>query len=104
MKESSGTAIAIACEALGKRRCLALRYHGFARLVEAHVVGRTGEGEELMRAWQVSGGSTGGEPVGWKMMKLDAVSALRLTSQRSLAPRPGYNPDDPIVVDVICKV
>ena len=60
MKESSGTIIAMACEALRKRRCLAVSYHGFARVVEVHVVGRTREGVEIMRSWQVSGGSEGG--------------------------------------------
>lgn len=104
MTESSGTMIALACETLRKGQCLALRYHGFARVVEVHVVGRTREGAEIMRVWQVSGGSESGEPVGWKMMMLDAVSAPQVTTQRSQAPRPGYNPEDPVITDVVCKV
>jgi hypothetical protein len=102
--ESSGTIIAMACKALQERRCLALSYHGFARIVEVHVVGRTRDDVEIMRVWQVSGGSESGEPTGWKMMTLDAVSAPQVTSQRSLAPRPDYNPDDPVIADVVCKV
>jgi hypothetical protein len=94
----------IACQALRSGKCLSVEYHGFARVVEVHVVGKTRDGDWTMRAWQTSGGSQSNEPVGWKMMKLDEVTSPKITAKRSQAPRPDYNPDDPAIVDAVCKV
>jgi hypothetical protein len=94
----------LACRALSERRVLALTYAGFARSVEVHIVGRSRFGEALMRVWQVRGGSVGGEPVGWKMMRLEQVTGAYLTAEPSQAPRPDFNPQDPTIARVICQV
>jgi hypothetical protein len=57
-----------------------------------------------MRVWQVRGGSVGGEPVGWKMMRLEQVTGAYLTAEPSQAPRPDFNPQDPTIARVICQV
>ena len=79
---------AMACRALREQRLLCLRYGGRERFVEVHVVGRSRDGRNLMRVWQVRGGSTSGELVGWKMLHLDEVRSGHVTHERSLAPRP----------------
>ncbi|WP_051443974.1 hypothetical protein [Afipia sp. P52-10] len=93
-----------ACHALHKRLVLALRYRGHRRLVEVHTVGITREQVEIMRAWQVAGGSVSGQPVGWKLIHLAEATEPEITDQPSQAPRPGYNPDDPAMVRIICRV
>lgn len=96
--------LAQACEAIAKSRRLALTYAGHDRVVEVHVAGHARQGEPLMRAWQVRGGSESGEPVGWKMFRMEDVTALRLTDERSLAPRPDYEPHDPAIVRIVCQI
>ena len=61
-------------------------------------MGFTKEDNPVMRAWQVSGGSVSNEPVGWKLLRLDEATEAVVTQQRSLAPRPGYNPGDPVMM------
>lgn len=95
---------ALACQAIREQRVLALTYAGFTRLVEVHIVGRSRFGEALMLVWQVRGGSAGGEAVGWKMMRLAEVTGARLTSEPSLAPRPGFTPGDSTIARVIGRV
>ena len=97
-------AFAQACEAIAKARRLALTYAGHDRVIEVHVAGYTRQDEPLMRAWQVRGGSESGEPVGWKMFRMQDVSTMRLTAERSLAPRPDYEPSDPAIVRIVCQV
>ena len=93
-----------ACAALAKARCLELTYGGHARVVEVHVAGYSREDEPLMRVWQVRGGSSSGEPVGWKMFHLYQVTAMRLSREASHAPRPGYQRNDPAIHRVVCQI
>ena len=88
---------ATACRALRDGKCLRVRYGGYERIVEVHVVGRSGEGREIMRVWQVRGGSASGAGVGWKMLRLDEVRSSRIVAERSQAPRPGYKRDDDVM-------
>ena len=94
----------IACEALRKGRRLELHYDGFTRVVEVHAVGVARDGHPLMRVFQVRGGSRGGEPTGWKLMRIDEAIAVNLLDEPSEAPRAGYADSDPALVIVDCAV
>jgi hypothetical protein len=83
------------CEALFTGKRLELRYDGYLRVVEVHAVGRSKEGQWLMRAWQVRGGSVNNEPIGWKLLRLDESSSRHIIEEESKAPRPGYKRGDP---------
>ena len=67
-------------------------------------MGFTKEDNPVMRVWQVSGGSVSNEPVGWKLLRLDEATEAVVTQQRSLAPRPGYNPGDPVMQQMTCQL
>ena len=96
---------ALACRALREARCLRVSYDNFERVVEVHVVGRSGEGRHNMRVWQVRGGSASGETAGWKMLHLGEVRSGRLTDEPALAPRPGYKRDDPAMKGgIVCQL
>ncbi len=92
------------CEALRKGVCLELRYDGYGRVVEVHAVGTTKKNKGIMRAWQVWGGSVSNEPVGWKLLSLDDIVSAHLTEERSLAPRKGYNRNDPAIERFACRI
>jgi hypothetical protein len=93
------------CEAIKKRRRLEIQYHGQTRVLEAHIVGRSREGNWLMRGWQVRGGSNSGAPVGWKLIRLDELQSVIVLDETSLAPRSDYNPRDPAMLGgILCRV
>ena len=93
-----------ACEALRSGHVLELRYDGYSRFVEVHDVGFTEDDNPIMRAWQVSGGIGNNEPVGWKLLRIDEASEAVITHQRSLAPREGYTPGDPLMKVITCQL
>lgn len=93
-----------ACQALKYGYRLELIYHGHSRVVEVHAVGYTAEGNAILRAWQVRGGSVHGERTGWKLFRLDEAGALRVSTEKSRAPRTGYTPDDPAMEKILCRV
>ena len=96
--------VQIACEALRSGHVLELRYDGYSRLVEVHAVGFNDDDNAVMRVWQVSGGSMNSEPVGWKLLRLDEAADAVVTQQKSLAPRPGYKPGDPVMQQMTCQL
>ncbi|QKC99605.1 hypothetical protein EB231_16130 [Mesorhizobium sp. NZP2298] len=94
----------IACEALRKGKCLEPRYDGFARVVEVHAVGATQEGNDIMRIWQVRGGSNSGERAGWKLMRLDETFSAHVIDEESKAPRAGYKRGDKAMEFISCQI
>lgn len=95
---------ATACEALRNGKRLELRYDGFTRVVEVHAVGTTKDGKQVMRVWQVSGGSNSGEREGWKLLRLDEAFAASVTGEKSEAPRRGYVRGDKAMTFISCQV
>jgi hypothetical protein len=93
-----------ACQALSTGCILQLVYEGYFRMVEVHAVGLTKDGNEVMRVWQVSGGSVSNEPVGWKLLRVDEATGAVITKERSAAPRPGYKRDDKAMQRVLCQL
>jgi hypothetical protein len=94
----------IACDALRSQRRLELRYDGFVRIVEVHAVGVTKDGRSIMRVWQVDGGSSGNERTGWKLLRIDEASGMKLTEQRVEGPRDGYKRGDRAMSRIICEL
>lgn len=93
-----------ACRALRESRVLELRYDGYSRCVEVYAVGYTKTGEPMMRAWQVRGGSTSGEKVGWKLMRLTEALDAVISHETSDAPRKGYKRGDPALERIVCEL
>jgi hypothetical protein len=93
-----------ACSALRLGKCLELRYDGFTRTVEVHAVGTSEEGRDLMRVWQVRGGSVSNERTGWKLLRLDEAFGASITNEKSEAPRYGYKRGDKAMRFIDCEV
>lgn len=94
----------VACEALRGGHCLELRYDGYSRIVEVHAVGSTKDGNDIMRVWQLSGGSNSGERSGWKVMRLDEAFSAHVSSEKSDAPRRGYVRGDKAMQHIYCQI
>ena len=80
--------------AIQERRLLKLAYHGYYRLVEPHAYGINPDHHEILRCWQVEGGSESGERSGWKLLRVDEIHTMTCTEQRFSSPRNGYKRGD----------
>ncbi|HYD96158.1 MAG TPA: hypothetical protein VEC01_12595 [Noviherbaspirillum sp.] len=90
------------CNAITGRRVLELRYHGYSRIVEPHIYGTDRHGDEVLRCYQLAGGSESGERAGWKMLKVRDAQVVHLTETQFLV-RPEYRRDDKVVRNVFCQ-
>lgn len=93
----------VICQAIRDARCLSVHYDGYTRTVEVHAYGRTAEGNDIMRVYQVAGMSNSGE-LGWKIMRLDETRAIQLLAEGSRAPRNGYRRGDKAMQRIYCEV
>ncbi len=95
---------ALVCQAIEQRKVIRFHYDGGTRDVEPHVHGVGTDGVELLRGYQVSGFSRSGQVHGWKMFKLDAVRVMALTDRSFDSARIGYEPDDPMMSTIHCRL
>jgi len=91
----------ITCRAIALARCIILDYHGQQRLLEVHIVGETTVGALAISGYQIG---TDAKSTGWRRLRFDDIAAIALGDRQSLAPRPGYNRDDPGFAVVYCRV
>ena len=92
------------CDAIRARRLLMFAYGGLVRVVEPHLLGTNTAGHEALSAWLRPGHSRSTPQGGWRMYRLDGVSALQLLDEPFPGPRPGYNPGDPSFAAVHCSL
>ncbi len=93
----------VICDAIRKCLILELRYHGYSRVVEPHAYGRDDSGDELLRCYQISGGSESGERVGWKLLKVGEVFSLHL-GNTPFSTRPNYRRNDKAIEHMYCQI
>ena len=80
--------------AIKGRRLVSIWYDPGVRVVEPHALGYGSDGQVLLRAFQVTGASASGQPVHWKLFRLDQIRDAKLNGASFRRPRPEYLRDD----------
>jgi YD repeat-containing protein len=80
--------------AIEKHEVLRFTYDGHERLVEPQTFGMDWDDQDVLRAYQISGGCKSGQPVGLKLFAVAEIAGLRKTGQTFKGPRPEHNPND----------
>jgi hypothetical protein len=91
------------CVAIRERKLLELRYHGYSRIVEPYAHGSSSAGEDLLRCYQLSGGSESGERMGWKLLKTADIYMLQATASK-FQQRAEYRPGDKAMERIYCQL
>ena len=91
------------CRAMFQRKLLTLTYKYGARVVEPYCFGRTKDGSDLLRAYQVHGASDEGEPTGWKLFRFDDIVAMAI-SDVPFIPRPDFRRNDRVFERIHCQL
>jgi predicted DNA-binding transcriptional regulator YafY len=88
-------------EAIEGRRLVSIWYDPGVRVVEPHALGVGSDRQLLLRAFQVAGASASGQPVHWKLFRLDRIRDAKLSGGSFKKPRPDYKRDDPAMTQGI---
>lgn len=90
----------VLCQAIKARAMVRFRYRSRWRTAEPHIVGYDHEGAALLSAWQLGGGSG----TGFRSFRLDMLTEIAIVPQTFEGPRKGYNPRDPHLARVLCRL
>lgn len=91
----------IICEAIAKGLAMTIHYDQKHRTIEAYCYGASKDGNELLRALQLSPLRIGEEP--WKLFRLDKASMLSITQTKVGPVDRDYNRDDPVMARIFCE-
>ena len=93
------------CSAINSKQVIEFYYDGGTRFVEPFCYGihKTTK-NEVLRGYQISGYSESGEPVGWKLFRVDDISSLTITNEHFSGIREYYNPNDKAITTIYCHV
>lgn len=89
--------------ALREHRIVEFHYHGHARRVEPHALGRMKDDRPALLAWQAAGSSRSAPPPGWRTFVLAEIEDLR-TAPGKFEPRPDYRPEKTPFREIFAEV
>jgi hypothetical protein len=102
--QEEGNMREILCDAIQNHALLRLVYGGGERIVEPHSYGITRAGNEVLRAYQVSGYSSSGQHIGWKLFDVMGITDVQETGEGFASGRSDFNPQDPAMQTIHCRI
>jgi len=92
------------CSAIRDKRIITFYYDGGLRKNEPYCHGVTKKGNEVLRAFQISGYSRSGNPIGWKLFSVSKISNLKILDETFQSNRRDYNPNDHAMSRIFCRI
>jgi hypothetical protein len=94
----------VICDAIRARRLLRFVYEGYERVVEPHLYGVNSAGHDAVTAYLVRGWSASETAPGWRTYLTSEMRDPAALADGFAGSRPGYNPGDPRMREVYCRV
>jgi hypothetical protein len=92
------------CEAIRCIKLLQFSYESHTRVVEPHILGRDSAGHDILSAYLVRGYSESRKQPYWRFYLLKDITLLTMLDETFSGPRKGYNPKDPRMLKVYCRL
>jgi len=91
------------CEAIKNRNILKFYYDNGVRIIEPYCYGiHKKTGNEVLRAYQISGFSKSGRVEGWKLFEVTKITGIENTKNDFQGDRIKYNSEDYDMSKVFC--
>jgi hypothetical protein len=91
------------CRAVANKFIVQFKYDGRSRIVEPFACGVSTAGNYVLRGFQIRG-SDKTKPLCWRIYELSAMSQLSITQHNFKGKREDYNPQDPLITEVFCRI
>ncbi len=91
------------CRAIADKLLVQFKYDGRSRIVEPFCCGMSTAENYVLRGFQIRG-SDKTKPLCWRLYELAEMSQLSVTSHSFKGKREDYNPHDPQMTEIICRI
>lgn len=91
------------CRAIAGKLLVQFKYDGRSRIVEPFACGISSTENYLLRGFQIRG-TDKTKPLCWRLYELTAMSQLNITQHGFRGDRQEYNPDDPTMNKIFCRI
>jgi hypothetical protein len=88
-------------EAIVNKQRILVTYNGTERLVEPHAYGLDRNGLGKLRVFQVSDEA---EHQGWRLMKEEAITAIKVADETFATPQSGYTQNDKHIPNIYAQL
>jgi len=87
-------------EAIQNKKIIQFSYKGELRIVEPYAYGVSSKSNDILRAYQVEGGSSSSNDLGWRLFTVNKIENLITLDDKFEPTRDGYNPEDSAMVEI----
>ena len=91
-------------DAIRNKQCLSFRYDGFTRVVEPHAYGLSRKEEEVIRAYQISGGHASDHNEPWHLFRVAKATGIKSTEDTFGGQRPGCQRGDGHIPEIFAEL
>lgn len=88
-------------QAIVNKQRLVVTYNGSERLVEPHAYGLDKNGQGKLRVFQIAEEE---EHKGWRLLKEDAITDIKVAAENFDEPQVGYQKDDRHIADIYAQL
>ena len=91
-------------EAIENHKLIEFDYKDEVRIVEPYTFGVSSTGKDVLSAFQVEGGSTSSDELGWRLFSIGKIDNLKVLDIIFQPARDGYNPSDSRMQEIYVTV
>lgn len=84
----------IITDAIENCKLIEFNYKDEVRVVEPYTFGVSSTGKDVLSAYQVEGGSTSSDDLGWRLFSIGKIENIKILDNSFNPIRDGYNSDD----------
>lgn len=90
-------------DAIEQRKTIRLIYKGTERIVEPHLLGISTTRKETLSGYQTGGYSSSGSLPDWRQFIIKDIDSVEILDE-AFNIRPGYNPNDSKMIEILFRV
>ncbi len=90
----------IITEAIENCKLIEFNYKDEVRVVEPYTFGVSTKSNDILRGYQVEGGSTSSDDLGWRLFTVAKIENINILERNFEPTQDGYNPNDSAMVEI----